>query len=111
MIKGRRDTSVSVISIESDPIAFYCFPIKREDERVISENREQFAQAVSRRDPDCLDRLNESTISTLPLDLREKAHSLKEKVGALLLNDSNGRRFIVAPGPEQGLGRGEEWLF
>ncbi|MCD6532892.1 MAG: hypothetical protein J7L25_02285 [Deltaproteobacteria bacterium] len=47
----------------------------------------------------------------MPLNLREKAHSLKEKIGTLLLDDSNGRRFIVAPGPEQGLGRGEEWLF
>ncbi|MEA3332348.1 MAG: protein phosphatase 2C domain-containing protein, partial [Pseudomonadota bacterium] len=84
---------------------------KCEDGRLEAKNREQMAQAVVRRDLDCLDLLDEVSLAALPPDLRDIALSLKERVGALWLTDSFGRRFVAASGSKQGLGRGEKWLF
>ena len=86
---------------------------KQEDARVVSVGQDNLAQAIARRDPGFCDhlRLNPDLTATLPHDLQKLASAMQAEVEALKINDFRDRLYVIAPGPEQGLGRGDKWLF
>ncbi len=85
---------------------------QREVEEVSNADRERLARAVARRDPEILPRLDdEGAVARLPEAAQKTARAMREQVSALQLVTASARRLILAPGPQQGLGRGEKWFF
>jgi len=80
-------------------------------ESTAAVRQEELITAVSRRDPAICDQLNPELIATLPPEMRKIATALAVTPAGLIFDDHRGRCVIAAPGPEQGLGRGEKWLF
>ncbi len=80
-------------------------------ENTAAARQEELIAAVNRRDPDICDKLNSDLILTLPPERRKIATAMAATPAGLIFDDHRGRSVIAAPGPEQGLGRGEKWLF
>ena len=74
--------------------------------------RQRFTEAVDAREVADMEKLLSGNLKgLLPQEKVSQAKSLLGKVDAVVLEGFPDGNVVLAPGPEQGLGRGEEWSF